>query len=493
MVVRFYVRDWVSASAAVGLLKALEKLGQEPKEFIDGNSLIFEEKDIIEIFPSAFTKKLIDVSSQKNPKKDSFVDRAYSVLSFLQKNFYSNSPLSNPSSVPKRLEEKSKELEDLYRSDPDKAVFELVKRFVGDTFKKILERETSDHTCFFCGERKASIHNGEPKTFEATNFTPLSASPNTVENLFYNGKNNLYLCSVCEIVFYFAGFGFTKVDKMDNRYIFAYVSDIKETLRLNNTLEYYKGFNKEFVTSFLKDLEHHKSRWILENIYIVEVEKVSKVQSNIYSFSIPPRVAKAMKEYLPKYPKTLEPVFNEFLKYIYFGRSLYQLLFEILYGYFHEEELPDSKDSKKITDALRLGMRLAKGNKGLYPSLLFLSKFQEVVEMKDKSFVEKQVGWAYREGLQLKNALLKELGDKALDRIRSISYSILEAIRRRDIDAFQQNLIRAYLSVEREIPRVFVDALKDESFSRIAYAFLIGLNGTERREEDGGEAEETMG
>ncbi|MDQ7083115.1 MAG: type I-B CRISPR-associated protein Cas8b1/Cst1 [Aquificota bacterium] len=194
--------------------------------------------------------------------------------------------------------------------------------------------------------------------------------------------------------------------------------------------------------------------------------------------------------YLAKYPKTLNPVFSRFLEYLYSGRNLYGLLLEILYGYFHGEGLRRSGRGR-VSEALRVGMYLAGGY--LPSSLLFLSKFQEVVEMKEKKDVEKQVNWAYLEGLKLKESLYRELGERAKDRIRSISYSILEAIRRRDTDAFQQNLIRAYLSVEKEIPYIFVEALKDGSFNRVAYAFLIGLNGQGREEEDGGETQEALG
>ena len=98
--------------------------------------------------------------------------------------------------------------------------------------------------------------------------------------------------------------------------------------------------------------------------------------------------------------------------------------------------------------------------------------------MQEKEKVEKQINWAYAEGLKIKESLEKRYGKERAERKREgISYRILDAIRRRDIDAFQQNLIRAYLEVEEEIPYIFVEALKDENFNRIAYAFLVGLNG----------------
>ena len=98
--------------------------------------------------------------------------------------------------------------------------------------------------------------------------------------------------------------------------------------------------------------------------------------------------------------------------------------------------------------------------------------------MEDKEKVSKQINWAYSEGLALKEIYEQSMGkEKASRKVEGISYRLLDAVRRRDTDAFQQNLIRAYLEAEREIPYIFVEALKDGNFNRIAYAFLIGLNG----------------
>ncbi|MDQ7083114.1 MAG: type I-B CRISPR-associated protein Cas8b1/Cst1 [Aquificota bacterium] len=297
MAIRFYVRDWLSASAGVGLLKTLSQMGQEPDAIIEGNSLIFEEEDIKDRFPLALAKELTKDLNPESMGEKSLVEVAFARLQSLN-DFYSNSPLSNPSSTKKKLAERSKDFEELFGSDPVGAVRELISSFARDVFIDLLGRKLSDRTCFFCGERKAYIRKGGPKTFEAVNFTPLSASTHTVENFFYNGKNNLYLCAPCEIVFYFAGFGFTRT--AGNRYMFVYVPDIRETITLNSLLAEYKGINRDWlgkaVAEVLKETEKRKAEWVLENIYVVEIEKVSDATANIYSFSIPPRVARAIDD-----------------------------------------------------------------------------------------------------------------------------------------------------------------------------------------------------
>ncbi|HID65957.1 MAG TPA: type I-B CRISPR-associated protein Cas8b1/Cst1, partial [Aquificaceae bacterium] len=252
--------------------------------------------------------------------------------------------------------------------------------------------------------------------------------------------------------------------------------------RLNDKLQIEKNISadwlKESVLEVVKDLEKEKAEWLYQNIYVVEIEKADKNKANVYSFSIPLRITRAIKLFIDKYPPLLNDIFPDFLDYIYSEKNLYELLFKILVGYFFAE----SKYSGKVNDkVINFGKNLAK-NKGkerkpLDESILYLSKFQEVLNMNEKEKVEKQIDWAYSEGLRVKEYLEKKYNEKAKKKIEGISYKILDAIRRRDIDAFQQNLIRAYLEVEREIPYVFVEALKEENFNRVAYAFLVGLNG----------------
>ncbi|SHK15360.1 type I-B CRISPR-associated protein Cas8b1/Cst1 [Thermocrinis minervae] len=89
-----------------------------------------------------------------------------------------------------------------------------------------------------------------------------------------------------------------------------------------------------------------------------------------------------------------------------------------------------------------------------------------------------KINVVYWEGSKLRKEYESSLGpERASKKIEVITYKLLESIRRKDIDAFCQNLIRAFLEVEKPIPDVFKDVLTDKAFNRIAYAFVMGLNG----------------
>lgn len=114
-----------------------------------------------------------------------------------------------------------------------------------------------------------------------------------------------------------------------------------------------------------------------------------------------------------------------------------------------------------------------------------------------KDLIKKQIDWAFAEGKRVSETLKKLYPDRFEKKIETASYRLLEAIRRRDTDAFAQNLIRLYLDVKKTIPKLFADALKEEHFNRIAYAFLIGLNNEytaegEQKEETTEAEEETQ-
>jgi len=475
MAVKFYTFNWLTASAGVGLIKALKEYGLNWQDYVKGNVIEFPE-DIAKKLGDIYANYLVYDLSEKILDSKNILN---SII--LQKigDFYNNSILTNPSTLSSWKKKNQEEFKNLTL---EKAK-ELVRKFINDKFSELLSYPLTEKKCFFCNERYAyeNKKKRKPKTFGAENFTPLSASFETVENFFYNGRNTIYLCAHCEIFLFFSAFGFTKTPR--KTYLFVYVPDLTESYRLNDKLQIEKNISadwlKESVLEVVKDLEKEKAEWLYQNIYVVEIEKVGDAQSNIYSFSIPLRIVKAIRLLIDEYPKMLNEIFSDFLDYVYSGKNLYELLFKILAGYFFAE----SKYSGKVNDkVINFGKNLAK-NKGkekkpLYKSILYLSKFQEVLNMNEKDKVEKQINWAYSEGLKVKEILEEKFGkERARKKKEGISYRILDAIRRRDIDAFQQNLIRAYLEVEREIPYIFVEALKEENFNRVAYAFLVGLNG----------------
>ena len=88
---------------------------------------------------------------------------------------------------------------------------------------------------------------------------------------------------------------------------------------------------------------------------------------------------------------------------------------------------------------------------------------------------EKEMWRIYNKGIELSNLLKSK---KAENKIQSISYKLLNALRIGDTTQFMDTLIRIYMAYGEEIPSSFVKTLSDkETFYALGYSFLNGLLG----------------
>jgi CRISPR-associated protein Cas5t len=464
--VRFYVGNWLMASACVGVLKVLENAGEDIKKYVEERTLKIP-KSLWEKLPELYLDYLLkDKESVKRSLDDAYRQKGndinpYNTLIYSRlRDFHSNSPFTNQS------HKYIKRLKGVY-SENLKEVLEKVKESFLEAYRKLLAT-TKDlsSTCFFCHERQAKNY------VDATTFTPLFASLETVRNFIWDP---IPICKECEFLLYFASAGFYR---SAGKYLFVYIpDDLLETYRLNLILSTKEEVEQEklgkvlSVVKYVLHLEKQKSIWILQNIYFVEIEMVGDATANIYSFHINQNLASAIRKLIDKYPKNLQDIFSEFLFYIYTGRSLYEFLFLLLSGFFRKESYKNLEANTIDAKIVRAGRNM----QFLSSNLLFFINFQEVLNMNvQKDYINK----AFRAGRELKK--LYSENERTQKKLEPLTYRLLEAVRRKDKEYFIHNLIRAYLEVEKEIPYFFKEALDDKNFSMIAYAFLIGLNSEER-------------
>jgi CRISPR-associated protein Cas5t len=468
--VRFYAGNWLTASACVGVLKVLENVGEDIKRYVEERTLKIP-KSLWEKLPELYVDYLLkDKESVKRSLEDSYRQRGddinpYNTLIYSRlRDFHSNSPFTNQS------HEYIKRLKGVYSENLEE-VLEKVKESFLEAYRKLLTttKELSS-TCFFCHERQAKNY------VDATTFTPLFASLETVRNFIWDP---IPICKECEFLLYFASAGFYR---SAGKYLFVYVpDDLLETYRMNVVLSTKEEIEEEkfgkvwSIVKYVLDLEKQKSSWVLQNIYFVEIEMVGDATANIYSFHISPNLAKAIRELIDNYPKNLQSIFSEFLFYIYTGRSLYEFLFLLLSGFIRKDSYKNLQGGTIESKIVQAGRNM----KYISQNLLFFINFQEVLNMNTQ---KDYTNWAFWAGKELKK-LYKE-NESTQKKLEPLTYRLLEAIRRKDKEYFIHNLIRAYLEVEKEIPYLFKEALDDKNFSMIAYAFLIGLNSEEKSKEE---------
>jgi len=466
--IRFYSENWLMASACVGVLKVLKKQGEKIENFVEEKTLKIP-KDMWEKLPEAYADYLLNdsehvlsASYEKEKDKEKFNPYNVVILKSLG-DFHSNSPFTNPS-----LSYITK-LRGLSISDINNVKIKIKESFM-EGYQYFLTKviETSQ-VCFFCHERQAK------NIVDATNFTPLFSSLDTVKNFIWDP---MPICKECEFLLYFASAGFYK---SQGKYLFVYIPDnLLETYRLNLVLSTEEEVEQDklgkiwSVVKHVSGLEKQKSSWILQNIYFVEIEIVGNATANIYSFNISPTLAEAIRNLINKYPENLQSVFSDFIFYIYTGKSLYEFLLLLISGFIKKESYKNLEIRTIESRIIQTGKKLDYLSK----NVLFFIEFQEVLNMSEQ---KNYIDWAFWEGKKLKGFYTKDPNkDKKLE---PLIYRLLEAIRRKDKGYFIHNLIRAYLEVEREIPYVIKESLDDKNFNMIAYAFLIGLNSEEKTEE----------
>jgi len=493
--VMFYPNNWLTASACVSMLKVLESKYEDFSKFVEGNKVKIDRR-IWDEMPYLYAEYLCELNKERFintlNKLGRHIDTGnvekigaeiYKVLikTNISNALYRNGRLTQNFRPEYKLDIGEKFLE-VFRNinkpieeltgEEKNHIFEEVKTIVKQKFAKALEEEIIETsisgielTCSFCNHRKAI------KFVEERNFTPLFTSLETMGNFFWD---RIPICKECVISLFFSCISF--VSSGGKKRMFIYIpQNLEETYRINRTMELRGDMRSPFysLTNKLVEDEIQKAEWVLESIYFVELEAPSKSNDvRIYSFHIPDRVAQAIRTEIKNYPKEFESIFSEFMFYINTGRSLYDFLLYLLLGFFKKESYENLKDDTVDSRIVNAGMKISKLER-----LLFFINFQEVLDMNEQRGYIKQ---AFNEGKKLREYYITSEDNQenleALKKLEGLTYKLLEAIRRKDREYFIQNLIRAYLRVEKEIPCLFKEALYDENFNMIAYAFLIGLN-----------------
>ncbi|TAH60530.1 MAG: type I-B CRISPR-associated protein Cas8b1/Cst1 [Gottschalkiaceae bacterium] len=98
------------------------------------------------------------------------------------------------------------------------------------------------------------------------------------------------------------------------------------------------------------------------------------------------------------------------------------------------------------------------------------------MELNQKDDFKKKVDLSRYFGLQLRKAYLAKDNE---NKIESLSYRLLNAVKTKNSARFADILINSYMYVEKEIPSIFIDTLKDKDLLQsYGYGFLLGLQGS---------------
>jgi len=330
-------------------------------------------------------------------------------------------------------------------------------------------------TCVICGERPA-----KKDTNYDTGFSPVFGLNKDAVNFAWNFNTKLPSCDICEIVYfcYFAGLA-----ELNGKYYFVNLDNSVELLLVkNNYFEEVIGKVKEkssenpiidFFTKYLLSLKREQVNYTLKNTNFLEIEikemskKSKKKIAKVFSFNIDYKTAKFIEKnqknlqslsksyFILPDDKTRVYILMEFLNLILKKDLNYGLLYKIF---------------KSITQG-----KAYVSNYNLRRLIIMYLLYKQKVGGKEMGLEEKSLSDMYMRG---KNLLERLKERDAENKIKSIAYKLLNALKIGDTNRFMDVMMRVHMAYDLEVPVLLIEALQDkDNFYLLGYSFLNGLLG----------------
>jgi len=333
---------------------------------------------------------------------------------------------------------------------------EKIKSYIKSDYLDPLNNlsEKTDKQCSLC-----DLYEAGKKNFDESRFLPLGASIDNAKNMFW-GEAKYPICDLCNLIMFCvpAGSTYYKVGT-ESTNIFVNIDENLYTLYdincdLSNKADKDAPY-KEIIINTLSKAQL-ESRWSLNNILFVEFDAEFKSKKSIVKyFNIPSYLSNFFVGYSDRSIKQVKDPYNQFkaIDLMLQNKSLNPLIFSILHDEI-KKKVNVSEDAFFMTKSQGLLKTLKKGD-------------ENAVELTDK-----QIWFAFENGKEIHNQMVQ---NEQKNKIKSIAYRLLNAIKIGDIKIFMDTLIRLYMNLDKPIPTDFLKVTDKESFILIGQAFIEGL------------------
>ncbi len=294
------------------------------------------------------------------------------------------------------------------------------------------------------------------------------------KNFVWNFNTKLPICDICEIIYFSYFASFTK-DERTNRYYFvnadSSVADlIKSNGLLKRTLKQEED-NKliNFFTEFILMYQHQKSEFILNNMSVLEIDISNETMPKVYAFNLSRNKAKFIKDNQDDFKRLSKIYYKINDATIYVLKEALSLFLENKIGFYYVYKLLKiyiSSLNKPKSYSTNINPYLIQVLNNLIVGGLHMD------------IDEKSLWRMYHSGNKL--AELFRQNNKE-NKIPSVAYKLLNALRISDVEQFMDILIRTYMAFNQEIPSLFVKTINDKNtFYAFGYSFLNGLLGKQK-------------
>jgi CRISPR-associated protein Cst1 len=342
---------------------------------------------------------------------------------------------------------------------------------------KLDNKKLSKHVCVICGERLAK----KDLNFDTGLSTIFGLNKDAI-NFLWDFDTRIPTCEICEIIYLCTFAGLTE---LNGKYYFVNQDNTIESLLIEANMferELKRDYNEKldnllftkFITDLLVRSKKLQSKYVIQNINFIEIKIKKSATSErksvkVFNFNIDRSTAQFIKEnhenlkslsksyFIFPDDKTKVYILVEFLNSI--------LKKDLNYGFLYKIFRSKIKDKAYISNNNLLKL--------IYMYLLYLKKFGgEKMNLEEKSL------WAmYMQGQDLL-ARLKQRN--AENKVQSITYKLLNALKVEDTKQFMDVLMRVYIAYDLKVPRLVLKAMHDkDNFYLLGYSFLSGLLGKE--------------
>lgn len=341
-------------------------------------------------------------------------------------------------------------------------------------------KDKAENVCVICGERLAKKN----LNFD-TGFSTIFGLNKDATNFLWDFDIRIPSCEICEIIYFCSFAGLTK---LYGKYYFVNQDNTVESLfvkarRFEQDLERnYDGRLDDFLfLKFIADLlvqsKKLQSEYIIQNINFIEVEikKLSKTLERklvkVFNFNIDRSTAEFIKENHENFKSLSKSyfIFPDDKTRVYILIEFLNLVLkkDLNYGFLYKIFRSKIKDKAYISSNNLMKL--------VYMYFFYLKKFGG----KEMGLEEKSLWAMYMQG---KNLLERLKERDAENKIQSIAYKLLNALKVGDINQFMDVMMRVHMAYDLEVPGLLIKALQDkDNFYLLGYSFLNGLLGKENK------------
>ena len=361
----------------------------------------------------------------------------------------------------------------LLRTNAKKDMYEVHYKTFEEPLKNHLNRQKpGKNYCSNCGE----------DTKDALTYTFITGMGDDFarkNSVFWNFKQDKCICPKCQFIYSLIPLGFRKngydfifINNNNSVDALIHMNDLKITEETTN-LKNYQIYN-EIISNYLVANENKLDNIEVANIYAnkesLELDIINKGQLNLIKQSRAPLKFLADSydvringNYLNLYQEVVEDILK--------NDSIYKTLYKVI--------------ETSVKEKNNYLVRLMK-------PILDIQNTKESISRKEKGMKEnKDYYFAGKEGARIYKKVMASGQDE--NYIIGITYKLLNALRRENINDYLDIIIRLCNSLKCEVPTCFINNMNDkEKFESVGYAFLVGLRGgiyEKNDDKDGGKDE----